>query len=412
MAVLFSLMTMFAITYAIPMQLHMMNNEVRNGAVCLDGTAAGFYFSPATTKQNSNDWQIYFTGGGWCYDEMDCYGRSSTTLGSSKDWPPSSSLGGMLSDDCRTNPDFCNFNRVQLAYCDGNSFSGDRDLPVIVNNTSIYFRGRRILDAVIRSLVPLGLSNAVNILLTGCSAGGLSTYLHADYVHSLVQGFPSLQRYKAAPISGFFLLHDTVEQKSVYPTEMQYIFNLANSTNGLNKYCMAAKAPSDQWMCNFAQEAYAYTQVPIFALNSALDSWQTLCILTSELVPGFPNQDGTANGDCGAVPGWGECAKNVDDCTTAQMPVVNAYIADFSTIMNSTATYSKAGNGAFIHSCLTHCEAQGDTFNTFKINGVSMQQALGKWWASPITTPANDNNYVPCFYNDLVPRQCNPTCGN
>ena len=42
------------------------------GAVCLDGTDAGFYFAPAANKSNANDWQIYFEGGGWCYDEEDC----------------------------------------------------------------------------------------------------------------------------------------------------------------------------------------------------------------------------------------------------------------------------------------------------------------------------------------------------
>ena len=60
----------------------------------------------------------------------------------------------------------------------------------------------------------------------------------------------------------------------------------------------------DQWQCNFAQHAYAHTTTPTFPLNSALDSWQTGCIYTSEFVDGFPNQTGTANGNCSAAPGW------------------------------------------------------------------------------------------------------------
>ena len=86
---------------------------------------------------------------------------------------------------------------------------------------------------------------------------------------------PGLKKYKASAISGFFLQHDTVEGKPVYPEEMTNIFELANSTHGVNKDCIAAKAPSDQWQCNFAEEAYAYTHSPTFPLNSALDSWQT-----------------------------------------------------------------------------------------------------------------------------------------
>lgn len=405
-----------ALVAGIPMDLVMMNNEVTNGAVCLDGTAAGFYYSRSTNTANSNDWQIYFTGGGWCYDEQDCYGRSFSGLGSSTNWAKTSSIGGMLSDNCATNPDFCNYNRVQLAYCDGNSFSGDRTDPVVVNGKPLYFRGRRILDAVIRTLLTqnFGLGNAANILLTGCSAGGLAAYLHADYVYSLVQSFPSLVRYKVAPISGFFLLQNNIAGIPVYPTEMQSIFNLANSTNGLNTNCIAAKAPADQWQCNFAQESYAYTTVPIFALNSAFDAWQSGCIFTADLPNGFPNQTNPkVNGNCTAVSGWSECLQNLNFCSPDQVYYVNGYIFSFTTTMTSIPTYSKAGNGAFIHSCVTHCEAQSDpAFNTFAVNGVTMRKALGTWWNSATSTPAFNNSYRPCTYQVAdPPRQCNPTCG-
>ena len=50
-----------------PMQLHMMPDKGLKGAgaVCLDGSDAGFYFAPATNPKNKNDWQLYFQGGGW-----------------------------------------------------------------------------------------------------------------------------------------------------------------------------------------------------------------------------------------------------------------------------------------------------------------------------------------------------------
>jgi hypothetical protein len=56
--------------------------------------------------------------------------------------------------------------------CDGNSFSGDRTEPLIVNNKSLWFRGKRNIDATFRALNKLGLTSAENVLLTGCSAGG------------------------------------------------------------------------------------------------------------------------------------------------------------------------------------------------------------------------------------------------
>eukprot|EP01043_Picozoa_sp_COSAG02_P006392 COSAG02_NODE_181_length_30783_cov_53.060520_19_plen_136_part_00 len=51
-----------------PMQLHMMTDKGLKGAgaVCLDGSDAGFYFAPATNAKNKNDWQLYFQGPSAC----------------------------------------------------------------------------------------------------------------------------------------------------------------------------------------------------------------------------------------------------------------------------------------------------------------------------------------------------------
>ena len=397
------------------MSLQMLNDTADSGAVCLDGTPAGFYYSPASDPSAATSWQIYFQGGGWCYDEMDCFGRSSTNLGSSKHWAPNGTLGGVVSADCTVNPDFCNFHRVWMVYCDGNSFSGNRDEPVLVQNKPLYFRGRRIIDETLKALsLNYGMDQADTVMLTGCSAGGLATYLHTDYVHEQLKlkWSPQLTKFKAAAISGFFLQHATVEGKEVYPIQMKNIFELANSTQGLNADCIASFAPEDQWQCNFAQHAYAHTKSNTFPLNSALDSWQTQCIYTSELVAGFPKQLTTANGNCANASGWAACAKDPEACNTKEIVEMNTYLSDFNTIMNSTTTYQKQGNGAFIHSCHTHCEAQGGDFNSFKINGVSMQEAVSKWWRSDGTDPAKEHSYVPCEYHTEggTPHQCNPTC--
>lgn len=48
----------------------------------LDGSPYGFYFAPS--KTGSTKWTISIEGGGWCYDEIGCYNRSKTRLGSSK----------------------------------------------------------------------------------------------------------------------------------------------------------------------------------------------------------------------------------------------------------------------------------------------------------------------------------------
>lgn len=67
------------------------------------------------------------------------------------------------------------------------------------------------------------------VLLSGCSAGGLATYLHADYVRSLLPR--SVKRFKAAPVSGFFLDHSNVDGTPVYPSQMKNVFLMQNCTN-------------------------------------------------------------------------------------------------------------------------------------------------------------------------------------
>merc|ERR1712125_123333 len=145
-----------------------------------------------------------------------------------------------------------------------------------------------------------------------------------------------------------------------YPEEMKYIFNLANSTNGLNADCIAAMPEDKKWTCNFAEMSYQFIKAPIFPFNSALDSWQTGCIYTSRLAPGFPAQRTTENGECTVVEGWQDCSNDPEKCEGDKLTAMNQYIQDFETIIRSKRTYSKVGNGAFIHSCHTHCEALGD----------------------------------------------------
>lgn len=119
------------------------------------------------------------------------------------------------------------------------------------------------------------------------------------------------------------------------------------------------------------------------------------------------------NGNCSSAPGWYACSLHPESCNESQMVTMNNYIADFSTIINATNTYNKPGNGAFIHSCHTHCEAQSDDmFTKFAVDGVTMQHAVSKWWNSNGNDPSSMHTYRPCSYktNPLTPHTCNPTC--
>ena len=76
-------------------------------------------------------------------------------------------------------------NCVYFYYCDGASFSGYRKDPWLVPNTTekLYFRGIKNLDVSIDTLMKdFKFGDATEVVITGGSAGGLSTFLHTDRV--------------------------------------------------------------------------------------------------------------------------------------------------------------------------------------------------------------------------------------
>lgn len=54
------------------------------------------------------------------------------------------------------------------------------------NGAKLYFRGFRILEAVLDGLMTMGMKRATDVILTGCSSGGLASLVHADYVQSVL----------------------------------------------------------------------------------------------------------------------------------------------------------------------------------------------------------------------------------
>jgi len=191
--------------------------------------------------------------------------------------PKTLSDGGPLLDDPVDNPLFYSWNHVEIAYCDGASFSGNRDDPIVVNGTTLYFRGFRVLQAVIRDLLERqGMWAATEVLLTGCSAGALSTYLHVDQIRDMLP--KTVTRFKAAPFSGLFLHEPNVEGVPVYQSQLRRVFEMQNCTGGVPQACIAAQKPGEEWRCIFAQEVHPFIQSPFFIMNSAYDSWSAVAI--------------------------------------------------------------------------------------------------------------------------------------
>ena len=130
--------------------------NLTDGALCIDGSPGVYYLATATSDASKNKWIVYFEGGGWCSGNEkangrgfnSCLDRSNSTLGSSKTYPATLSMGGnQLSTDETQNPLMYDWNKAYLKYCDGASFGGNRDKPQNVTRSGIivplYSRGHR-----------------------------------------------------------------------------------------------------------------------------------------------------------------------------------------------------------------------------------------------------------------------------
>ena len=274
---------------------------------------------------------IHQQGGGWCESPSDCLGRSKTDLGSSKTFAKNMSFAsGYLSYLPAENPMMYNWTKVYLKYCDGGSQTGDVAAPVTVGSSTIYYRGHRILRAVQAALISRGLSSATDVVISGCSAGGLSTFLHAD---EWAAALPAA-RVTAAPDSGFFLDYNNTAGAG-YGAALRWVAAAMNAV--LPAACVAANA-DDTARCIFAEHVSATLKTPSFPLQGEYDSWQ------------LGNDARVSTNNDTAVNEWGSML-------TAR---VNANLLN------------QPQHGIFLDSCLHHCGG----WNNFQSPGDKLTQAL------------------------------------
>ncbi|MCE3050536.1 Pectin acetylesterase 8 [Datura stramonium] len=109
-------------------------------------------------------------------------------------------FSGMMSNNPKFNPEFYNWNRVSVRYCDGGSFTGD--VEQVDPGTGLHYRGARIFKAIMEELLAQGMNTSQNGVLSGCSAGGLATILHCDNFRTLL---PKSAKVKCFSDAGYFV---------------------------------------------------------------------------------------------------------------------------------------------------------------------------------------------------------------
>ncbi|XP_015060712.1 pectin acetylesterase 8-like isoform X1 [Solanum pennellii] len=250
-----------------------VQNAVSKGAVCLDGSPPAYHLDPGFGHGVRN-WIILLSGGAWCRNTTDCLNRSKTDLGSSTLMLPFIFLG-IFSKSKTENPDFYNWNKVFVRYCDGGAFTGD--IENVDSATNLHFRGARIFDAIIEDLLAKGLKDAKNAILSGGSANGYPAMLYCDHFHSLL---PKAHRVKCLVDAGYFIRVKNPLLTNVFESIFKDVVTLHGSTKVLPKSCTSRMKPE---LCFFPENIQRDIKTPFFTVMSAFDSYQVNSIIGSDI---------------------------------------------------------------------------------------------------------------------------------
>ncbi|GAB4857954.1 Pectin acetylesterase 8 [Ancistrocladus abbreviatus] len=371
------LLLMRAECYYVPITY--LESAVAQGAVCLDGSPPAYHFDQGSGA-GINNWLIHIEGGAWCNNATTCLAKRNTRLGSSKYMTKQYTFSGILSKLQKFNPDFYSWNRVKVRYCDGSSFTGD--VEAVDPRTKLYYRGARVWRAIVNELMAKGMKNAQNVLLSGCSAGGLTAILHCDSFRALLPG----AKVKCLSDAGFFI---NAKDLNGAPY-IQQLFAQVVATHGSAKNLPAScTSKFSAGLCLFPQYAAQGMKTPLFLLNAAYDAWQVKNILA----PGVADPHGT----------WHDCKADIKKCSSSQLQTMQGFRGEFLSALSSLG--SSSSRGMFINSCYAHCQSgMQETWlrsDSPLLDGTSIAKAVGDWYFDR-----------KAFQNIDCPFPCDKTCHN
>ena len=355
--------------------LHSPSTVALFNARCLDGSPGGFYFRPSPNPAAASRWRLHFQGGGWCFGAQDCLTRSVGWGGTSTVWPPLLSLmwgpggagfSGLLSlNSTDVNP-FGDYNLAWFSYCDGSSYTSNREAPLLVNGTQLHFRGRALLDGHLHELERQHqfLSGATEVIVSGTSAGGMAALLHTSYLRTqLLQ--PSA-RVVAVPDAGWWWDHAAYAD----PTQRPFWASLTAATGpGLwnatlrgpsGLACLGAPPSGDPALCYLQPWAYAYNDVPTYVVQSLVDPYNLQY--------------------CYAMP----CrlqGNTAGTCSAAEVAATAAYAGQLGASIAAAQAAHGDRDAHFLTTCSVHEQTcRGFDWWGIDIRGATMNASFTAWY--------------------------------
>ncbi|KAH7280051.1 hypothetical protein KP509_37G050400 [Ceratopteris richardii] len=323
---------------------------------------------------------VCIQGGGWCSTVQECIYRARTARGSSSFMSPVA-FAGHLSNSPLENPGFHNWNRVFIRYCDGASFSGNVNEPLIVSarghSMRLFFRGQRVWEAVMEELLTRqGMLNATQAILSGDSAGGLAAFHHCNDFKKKLRGDTIV---KCLLDGAMFLDMPSISGVSLIKDLYRKVTTLHNVTS-LSHTCTSKQ---DRGECFFPQYNLDSITVPMFFLQSSYDSWQLRNVIAPAIVD--PSH------------AWSLCTTDLSNCSKPQMGVLQEFRQ--ALLRNFRPLLGHPMWGMHIVSCLHHTEElYSYLWNGFtRVNNMTALQAFSKWYFGGGVVQNIDCAY-PCNY--------------
>ncbi|XP_010325633.1 pectin acetylesterase 8-like isoform X2 [Solanum lycopersicum] len=374
---IYSLVTFSIIfgTEALFVNITYVLSGVAKGAVCLDGSPPAYHHDKGFGT-GVNSWLIQMEGGGWCNNVTTCLSRKNTRLGSSKQMVENLAFSGILSNKPQFNPDFYNWNRVKVGYCDGSSFTGD--VQEVNPITKLHFRGARVFLAVMEELLAKGMKNAENV--------PPFAFLSLSQMLSFKALLPMGAKVKCFSDAGYFI---DVKDISGAPHIEEYfrdVVSLHGSAKNLPPVCTSRLKPD---LCFFPQNVAQHVRTPLFLVNAAYDSWQIKNILAPDVADPYGV--------------WLNCKLDILKCSSRQLQIMHGYRLLFLRALNALGPSSS--RGYFINSCYAHCQTEvQETWyraDSPKLANKTIAKALGDWFYDK-----NPFQKIDCPY------PCDKTCHN
>ena len=218
-------------------------------------------------------------------------------------------------------------------------------------------------SAVLDDLLAKGLDKATDVVLSGCSAGGLAIYLQADHVASRL---PRTTKFRTLADSGYFLREGGTGRS--FP----WIASAMNAAT--NAECQAAEP--DPRQCFFAQTVSKYVRTPVFALQSVVDNHQV-------------------------CPGC-----SCDNCTNQQEINQWATRLDAALVSGFLRGPHASKHGGFVDTCDHHCgswasDASAATLDVWA-NGSDVGVAFARWYRGEVP--------LDTLWQQPLPKASDPRC--